>query len=694
MTASNTGGGRAGVQRVQIDLPGVEENILQPYDQAGTTTTDYEPHRYSTGTHYDLSRTDTAVDVAVKIHFVQPDGTAIPDGDPRRQFATDLTSHLVDSWNDRFSLTDEPGPGAGGAGAGGVAGAPSPDGGAPAGAGAGSEAGPGPAPTDGGGAGEGSHADVGTAAPADGGGAGPGPAPVTLACRFTASPVFDGGGDSSALVHLFPPSVTADGAPGRRIDAGNWFMTKGAAYPAPQEVIAAHEYGHLIGINDEYSQSNPSMHALLHQASPGGTTSADQQIDAAQTKAMILTALQPALQTAVDAAAGDITADIQASQASLVANLATALTAAWSDGGFQTSLAGVLQGQATAAGKPALATGLSEDLREAATTADPNGIAAAAASAVINAGFMQQILDYVLGQIVAGAHHVDLPIQDSPGSERSMSVNINTSPNVAAAATGTSPIAPDAAALAGAAVGTGGVSGAAPSGAALTPGGDLLAAIGALPARWAAAKGMLAPKVDAMVSAMTQAAVASPADLSGVADRAALTTLEPNLLTQLGAPAASAALSSFLTDQFKPLFQTQLDALAALVQAEVDTQSSGPGVCAAAEDAAGTNPQIAAAVSSVAAAISTLQAPGAPVPAAQTSGAAGAPTTQNVSFTVQSMMGDNNASTGVRADYLQPVADQFNQNCKQSGEPDFRPKLGVGAGPGDYPAPTGGTAMA
>jgi hypothetical protein len=209
---------------------------------------------------------------------------------------------------------------------------------------------------------------------------------------------------------------------------------------------------------------------------------------------------------------------------------------------------------------------------------------------------------------------------------------------------------------------------------------------------------MLTPKVDEMVSAMTQAAVAAPADLSGVADRAALAALEPNLLSQLGWPAAAAALVSFLEDQFKPLFQTQLDALATLVQADVDAQSSGPGLCDAAEDAAGSNPQITAAVSSVASAIATLQAPGTPVPAAQTSGAAGPPTMQNVSFTVQSMMGDNNASTGVRADYLQPVADQFNQNCKQSDEADFHPKLGVGAGPGDYPAPTGGgaggTAMA
>ncbi len=35
-------------------------------------------------------------------------------------------------------------------------------------------------------------------------------------------------------------------------------------YPFTEEQIYAHEYGHLIGLPDEYSHSHPQMHALLH----------------------------------------------------------------------------------------------------------------------------------------------------------------------------------------------------------------------------------------------------------------------------------------------------------------------------------------------------------------------------------------------------------------------------------------------
>ena len=38
-------------------------------------------------------------------------------------------------------------------------------------------------------------------------------------------------------------------------------MNKGS-YTGDEKVIAAHEYGHLIGIPDEYSQSNVQLNAL------------------------------------------------------------------------------------------------------------------------------------------------------------------------------------------------------------------------------------------------------------------------------------------------------------------------------------------------------------------------------------------------------------------------------------------------
>ena len=63
----------------------------------------------------------------------------------------------------------------------------------------------------------------------------------------------------------------------------------------PNEAVktAAHEYGHLLGIPDEYSQSNAQMHKLMHQASPTLAAGEDQKLDDAATKYMVLRAMGP-----------------------------------------------------------------------------------------------------------------------------------------------------------------------------------------------------------------------------------------------------------------------------------------------------------------------------------------------------------------------------------------------------------------
>jgi hypothetical protein len=76
--------------------------------------------------------------------------------------------------------------------------------------------------------------------------------------------------DNIVIIH---PSSVAAGSPGQKIDAGNYYINQGT-YKADTNVIAAHEYGHLIGVPDEYSQSNEQVNALLHQAAPRTAPSA------------------------------------------------------------------------------------------------------------------------------------------------------------------------------------------------------------------------------------------------------------------------------------------------------------------------------------------------------------------------------------------------------------------------------------
>ncbi len=90
-----------------------------------------------------------------------------------------------------------------------------------------------------------------------------------LPVTFGAVPVFDSGADAddNVIVH---PAATVGGTTGNRIDASNYYTAKNSDYPASADIIYAHEYGHLIGINDEYSQSNEQMNALSHEAAPRG----------------------------------------------------------------------------------------------------------------------------------------------------------------------------------------------------------------------------------------------------------------------------------------------------------------------------------------------------------------------------------------------------------------------------------------
>ena len=68
-------------------------------------------------------------------------------------------------------------------------------------------------------------------------------------------------------------------------------MNKGS-YSGDEKVIAAHEYGHLLGIPDEYSQSNEQLNALIHQAAPGSAPSARAALDRTTVERMVLAALR------------------------------------------------------------------------------------------------------------------------------------------------------------------------------------------------------------------------------------------------------------------------------------------------------------------------------------------------------------------------------------------------------------------
>lgn len=144
-----------------------------------------------------------------------------------------------------------------------------------------------------------------------------------LPVTFESVAVFSGD-DYDNIVIIHPQSVAA-GTPGQKIDAGNYYINKGT-YTGDEKVIAAHEYGHLIGIPDEYSQSNEQMNALLHQAAPKSAPSAHAALERKTIEKMVLAALRPPLYLALNTVMPSVTDALRAKRAAVKKQMAAAAT--------------------------------------------------------------------------------------------------------------------------------------------------------------------------------------------------------------------------------------------------------------------------------------------------------------------------------------------------------------------------------
>ena len=274
-------------QRVAIQEGASTETL---YNKVDKTTGQATAHQYGGTTSYDMTRDgDNGVTVTVRIRFLSqkrnavdpadpasPEGTPelgtllgdpeeIPASDPRRAWATDVATGGVAHWNGHLTLVGE----------------------------------------------EWNLTEENTQ--------------KRLPVTFTSVPVFglEEPADSQIIVH--PASVVA-GTPGQPIDAGNYYMNKGA-YGADEKIIAAHEYGHLLGINDEYSQSNEQLNALLHQAAPDTAPSASAYLDRATVRRMVLAALRRPLVEQLGVTMSDITDAIQAQRKVVKTRMAAAARA-------------------------------------------------------------------------------------------------------------------------------------------------------------------------------------------------------------------------------------------------------------------------------------------------------------------------------------------------------------------------------
>jgi hypothetical protein len=488
-----------------------------------------------------------------------------------------------------------------------------------------------------------------------------------LPVTFESVAVFGLGDDYDNIVIIHPSSVVA-GTPGQAIDAGNYYINKGA-YSGDEKIIAAHEYGHLIGIPDEYSQSNEQMNALLHQAAPTTAPSAQAALDKKTVERMVLSALKLPLLGALDASMPSVTGALRDKRAAVKKAMASAARAGAKDATVRTEL----EQQLTAAAEPGLAPAVPKSVAFQTTTNFSNkDLAGTTVEAGFDAGALTTMIRDKYWQTLVGAEDANVAV----AGLGDVSIDVKQSVRNTTKAGGAQ-VAAAATAVGGAMGGAGGpvnlfgfVLNAPPSG--------LIGKLMAIPAAWGTAgsaleTGVTAAAFSAKMSAILKAAGAAAAVLAMVPGLAgpkiakihALYVRAHSMVNTAATEAARQLSTELLNTVIPPVITTGVTDLQTSIRSEVDKiMATTPSGLAAAGD-----PAMTAMVTAMKARLDadkTASAGGGRDPI----GAGKASPDQDVTYSYQGLMGTH-GNLSVRPDQLAPLVAQFNAHCRNLWEKSF-----------------------
>lgn len=488
-----------------------------------------------------------------------------------------------------------------------------------------------------------------------------------LPVTFKATAVFHAADAADQEVIVHPPNVVG-GSTGNPIDSGNFYMKKNdSIYPDTDDQIYAHEYGHLLGIPDEYSQSNEQINQLIHRAAPGTAASSVAALDKKTVELMVLATLTKPLVGRLHNLMAPINAAIRAQKKQVKAKMVVATREAVRS----PEVADLLKSRLGAMSDARLAPRIARAVAVETTTNFAHGrVATDGVDSILSGGSVSKLLESVYRDALAAP-------QDEPVAVPSFgSVKIEVQSSIANAAFKKGALQTAVKGVAADAVGPPGLP-------KLLPPSSLAGQLAAIPATWGGAGGAiegsitpaaLQAKILAGIEAATVTAVAPPPP--GATARPAIRSNQAlfgkawALINNAARSAVKLLAADLVIDTMDPVLEKSVADVRANVANEVNKVMGGPP---SALTSAPPDPNMAKIVADMKGrldAAKTALAGTGMDPMGVTGGTTPA---QDVTYSYQGLMGAG-ATTEMRPDQFQPMADKFNANLKYPTEQNFKPE--------------------
>jgi hypothetical protein len=660
-------GTAARLQRVPIVGPGLPETLYEdpslkdasgnPLKTPTAAQKQFVPTEYVTGptTKYEMTRGTNEIVVEVRIQFrsqarderefitvggvkqLNPNFGSdkggirtIPRNDPRRGFATSKCATITKSWN-HYDFVSKEIPGA----------APAPTGPTPAA--------PVPTPAPAGPAAPKATAAPGTATPAPLPAKAATPGEIRLPVRFVATPVFDLSAPSHTSIALFGMGTVANRDSAHPVDSGHWYMNTKQHYAGMNmDQIVAHEYGHLLGIPDEYSRSDDQTHQMLHRMG-GGAKTADKELDQSTVKQMVAEALYGPVFERLRSKLPAVFATFAAEKKNLTKQLGAAVTATWADAALRADLTKHLE--------PGVRTALRPTVAGAVDFQAGSHLPAKTITSDSMAGFTSKAMFRAFNEEFTAWAATAFKAFETKGADGSTTkITTSFSANVTDAATGGA-VKSSGTSIVDSRIG----------GATVSPSTSLLSQLDAVPATWAnPGKGLDAQYTTAKVSPQVIAAAEAAAKGGALRRMKSVHDLYVGVLGLVRSTARASgrkAVETFISDAIRPTAKAQFTELQASIESEVASAMAMPAGALAAKSP--PDPEIRKIADHMHTLLQSQQNKGVyDGPSSEPkAGSAG----MDVRHSSSSVMSSNDTSKdGFRSDFIAPVLDQFNKNFQQA----------------------------